>query len=360
MKHRIYSGFCLGFAALCAMPLRADDAPAVPPVTPPTTQTAVPDAAQITERWRAYFESLQSLRLWTYNAQMQLWERDAKQAGATPRLISDIKVRFAKAAPWFYREMQVRESAKAPYQFVALAYDGKKYQMAVRNPKPEMIDGHLATKLMLLSAKPFDDDSTTRLNFHLSLAMPFIFASDNVASIPFATLQKAEFWADVRKQITKVTPDTWEGHSGFTVTMVHKPDAAKKADDERMEIFMDDASGLPLSARNISNKTQKVIGEIKITALRAGENGAPAFPLRVELSGESAEGKNGKIAGTGVITVEPASVSMNAPMDSERFTIPPKSMEYVIENGKVVYSSFPKTEPKKTAKSPTKSHAKPK
>ncbi len=354
MTIRLSFRICLIPALLCAAPLCADETPAATPATAPAVQSAVPDAAQITERWRAYFQSLQNLRLWTYNAQMQLWEKDAKLPRAAPRLVSDIKIRFANASPWFYREMQVRESEKEAFQVVAMAYDGKKYQMAVQNPKPEMVDGHPARKLMLLAAKPFSDDPTTRTNFHLTLAMPFIFVSDEVTSVPFPTLQKAEFWADAQQRITKVTADNWEGHSGFAVTITPKTDAAGTNGDERIEVFLDEVSSLPLRVRNINNKTQEIIGEIKITQLRAGENGGPALPLRVEISGNGNQGKTGKIAGTGLIIVEPASVSMNAPIDSGRFTIPFASMEFVLDNEKIVYSSFAKAAPKTPAKTPAK------
>ena len=357
MKIRNLPVLCLTFALLCA-PLRADDAPAAPPS--PAPPSVVPDAAQITERWRAYFQALQSLRLWTYDAQMQLWEKSTTPAGAAPRIVSDIKIRYAHATAWFYREMQVREADKAPYQMLAVAFDGKKHQMAVKNPKPEMIDGHPARKMMLVATTPFSADPTTRSSFHLPLAMPFIFASKDTSVVPFSTLQKSEFWADVQKRITKVTPDIWQGHAGFTVSIAALPGTGGKARGERIEAFVDDTSGLPLRVQNINDQTQQVVGELKITQLRVGENGEPALPLRIEISGDGSKDKTGEVVGTGLITVEPASVSMNAPLDSARFTIPFASMDFVIENGKVLYSRFAKTAAKISVKVSSKSPAKPK
>src|SRR5215216_1034791 len=75
---------------LIAAPLGADEsAPIAPPTgTPPATAlpATVPDAAQITERWRAYFQALQNLPSWSFAARMQVWEKDAK--ADAPRLFS--------------------------------------------------------------------------------------------------------------------------------------------------------------------------------------------------------------------------------------------------------------------------------
>ena len=339
MKFRL-----LMLALLTAAPLCAQD------VAPPT----VPDAAQITARWRSYFQTLQNLRSWSFAARMQLWEKDAKE-GASPRLVSDIVSKFDRSDKMFRREMGVREADKAPYQVVIVAYDGKKHQMAVNNPQPTKIAGHAARALMILQARPFPDDPTVKAVFYTPLTMPFIFAADEANDVPFASLQKAEFWAKVQTRITKVVPDTWEGLSGTTVTL-NRP--AGQTGAGHLEVFVDDTSGLPLRLRNVDDATQNVIGEIKITQLRAGENGLPAFPLRVEISGTAnpeTTPDERKTTGTGLIEVNPASLSLNTPLAADRFTIPLQSMEFVIENDKIVYSRYPLKRPaKKPVKKATK------
>jgi hypothetical protein len=238
-----------------------------------------------------------------------------------------------------------------------MAYNGAKYQMAVQNPKPEMIAGHAVKNLMLLSAKPFPNDPTLKTGFHLPLTMPFIFTRDDIDEVNFTELQKPGFWTGTQQRIAKVSPDTWQEYKGYSVTLNDKPGGSG---EERIEVFVEEQTGLPLRVRNINDKTQAVIGEIKVTQFLPEANGNPAFPLNVEITGNGSSQPGGqpKSSGTGLITVEPTSISFAAP-DAKRFTVPLSSVEIAVENDTIVHSRFPVTAPKPAAKTPSKASKKP-
>ncbi len=309
---------------------------------------AVPTAAQITERWRSYFQALQNVPSWTYNAQMQLWEKDLKKPEASAKLSSDIKIKFAKDKNLFRREMQVREDEKADFQKVLMAFGGQKYQMMVHNPKPEDINGHKMHDLMTQSLKPIPGDPTDTINTHFAVTMPFLFLTKNSAE-PLSTLANAATWADVQKHILKVQPTTWENRTGYLLTFSPNEDDVDMA---RGEVFMDSASGLPLHVVSFNKTTGAAAGELKITQLKEATETTPAFPLLIELNGP---GTPEKAAGNGTIAIDPASLNFAPTFAPEFFKVPASAVEIITEGDKIVYSRYPMPkEPAAKAKTPAK------
>lgn len=304
-----------------------------------------PTPAQITERWRAYFQTLRDLPSWSYSSQMKLWEKDLKKPDAPAHLINEMKYKFARHKNLFRREMQVREKENAGFQKIAATYNGQKYQFAVHNPKAENIGGHMMRDLMQQSLKPFPNDETNTISMHFAVAMPFfIFIQANDG--PLSDLAKPAAWAELQKQISKVEPSTWENRPGFLLTL---SPSAKEPDIERGEVFMDSASGLPLHVVSIGKTTGATTGELKITKLQEATPTAPAFPLKIEISGAATADKP---AGHGIIEVDPVSLSFAATFAPDFFKIPASAVEIITEGEKVVYSRYPM--PKEPAKAPAK------
>ncbi|HEY0076221.1 MAG TPA: hypothetical protein VGB77_19125 [Abditibacteriaceae bacterium] len=293
---------------------------------------AVPTAAQVAERWRTYFQTLQNLPAWTYSSHMKLLEPSSQEPNAPRKVVSDIIVKFARNNKLFRREMRVRESDKAPFQTVIMTYNGQKFQQAVDNPQATDIAGHKVKKLMIQDTKPFPDDPTLSTTLHFALTMPFLFLGKEGDDKPFTNLSKATTWAALQKSITKIEAATWNNRPGFTITM---PREKAEADPARFEIFMDSASGLPLNLKTIEEKTGALIGEMKITKLHEATDKTPAFPLLIELNNTAKGG------GQGTIEVDAKSLNLAGSPAPAAFKVTAAEVEIVIEGDNIVYSKYP-------------------
>jgi hypothetical protein len=292
----------------------------------------VPTAAQVTERWRAYFQTLQNLPAWTYSSHMKLMEPISQEPNAPRKVVSDIIMKFARNNKLFRREMKVRQSDTAPFQTVIMTFNGQKFQQAVDNAQPTDIAGHKVKKLMIQDTKPFPDDPTLSTTIHFALTMPFLFLGKEGDDKPFTNLSKATTWAALQKSITKIEAATWNNRPGFTITM---PRDKAEADPARFEIFMDSASGLPLNLKTIEEKTNTLVGELKITKLHEATDKTPAFPLLVELKG-TAQG-----AGEGTIEVDAKSLNLAGAPAAPTFKVNAAEVEIVIEGDNITYSKYP-------------------
>lgn len=310
-------------------PARAADRPVAVSVT---SSGVVPTAAQVTERWRTYFQTLQSLPAWTYSSHMKLLEKNTQDSNAPRKLVSDIIVKFAKDKKLFRREMRVRESETAPYQTVIMTFNGQKYQQAVDNPQPTDIGGHKVKKLMIQDTKPFADDPTLSTTLHFALTMPFLFLGKASDDKPFTEMAKPEMWAALQKSITKIEAATWNNRNGFLITL---PREKAEAEPARFEVFMDSDSGLPLNLKTVDAVTGALIGEMKITKLQEATDKTPAFPLLIELNG-TAQG-----AGEGTIEVDAKSLNLAGAPAAPTFKVTAAEVEIVIEGDNVVYSRYP-------------------
>lgn len=301
----------------------ADDVAPNPPATP--------TAAQITEKWSAYFDTLNKLPSWSYEAQMQISEGDAKNPSAPQKVINDIKVKFAKNKNLFRHTMQVREDIKGDFQKVTAAYNGQKYQLAVHNPTPTMIGNRQMHDLMQQSTQPIANDLTGTGVLHFALTVPFVFADEGSNDKTLAMWAKPEMWTSTREHIQSIAPATWENQTGYLLTF------SPSATDENMargEVFIEASSALPLHCVSF-DKNNQITSELKST-LQPATTTAPAILRRTDIVHNA---EPGKPAGKGFIEVTSINLAPNFAPDF--FKIPASSVEIVTEGNKVVYSRYP-------------------
>jgi hypothetical protein len=310
------------------------------------------DAAPVVARWRDYVRSINALPSLSYKARFRMWEGDLSKMSAVPATppTTEITSSCAWQGKTYRNEIGIRE-AKAPPQSIVSAYDGKKYQFVVKGKQE--IAGHTVNAMMLLDKKPVKDDPTTLSAFHAVIMMAFLFVGPEGQDISLQKLGDAAIWDALQKRVTGAVAATENNRPGVRLMITDAPRKPGEASQSRSEVFADEATGLPLFARNIDIATGREIGRMSIAQWRDGAEGAPAFPLRVELQGEGKE-PDKKSQGKGLVEVVPESLRINQTLPASLFTIPFSQVDVAIENDKIVYARFA---PRPPAKAPAKPSA---
>ncbi len=301
---RTFAVLCAALAApMGAMPVQAKA------TTQPGAQQS--EKRKIIRSWQNYFRALSALECeWVLKGSFP-GEPDEQNTFRYKFLWN--KGRFRQDTEF----SSTKEREPTDFTSMVLSFDGQFYRSLQTSRS-----GGRTFSLIASPVKPINTYDTIPPVLNAFL---FLFEEDK-DPITFETLQKDDFWQRFEKRIVEIKRGPWQGRQGNWL-LIEDPVYA-----ERKQIFVDDATHLPLFFKGISqyegegkDDTSDEAYDSQVTQTMKWRAGSATytFPLKIVTRGWIKEVVNGttKRTTTQLVQEVTAPVKINQPLAAKRFQI---------------------------------------